>query len=48
VGNPNGCFDWFKYTDANQFVDPFEYVTKEGPQMEAMFEMIQRAAGLIP
>lgn len=37
VGNPLGCWDWWGYDSAN-------YHRKDGPQMRAIFKMIQRLA----
>eukprot|EP00058_Branchiostoma_floridae_P023991 XP_002609481.1 hypothetical protein BRAFLDRAFT_127005 [Branchiostoma floridae] len=34
-GNPNGCFDWWGYEDAN-------YATKSGHQISAVYAMVQR------
>ncbi|KAI8518447.1 hypothetical protein Bbelb_044640 [Branchiostoma belcheri] len=34
-GNPNGCFDWWGYEDAN-------YATKNGHQISAVYAMVQR------
>lgn len=35
--NPQACWDWWGYTDAN-------YATKQGKQIQAVFEMMQNAA----
>ena len=43
AGNPYGCFDWFKYTNVN-ILDPLRYATKEAPQMDGIFQMLQRIA----
>jgi len=34
-GNPNGCWDWFGYTNDN-------YANRAGPQMEALMKIIER------
>jgi len=46
LGNPNGCFDWYEYTDDEAFFDPLQYASNEGPQMEGSYNLIQKAAGL--
>ncbi len=46
VGNPNCCFDWFQYTNPSGAGDPFYYATREAPQMDAVYQMIVRAARL--
>ena len=38
VVNPNGCWDWWGYTDS-------EYSTKNGVQMAAIRAMLKRLAG---
>ena len=37
-GNPNACFDWWGYTNA-------DYANKKGPQMKAIKAMIDRLLG---
>jgi len=37
--NPNGCWDWWGYTGG--LLDKTSYVTKEGKQMAAIWEMVQ-------
>ena len=44
MGNPNCCFDWFQYTNPSLLVDPFYYATKDAPQMDAVYQMVRRAA----
>lgn len=35
--NPNGCWDWWGYTD-------LDYLTKEAPQISALWKMVERLA----
>jgi len=37
--NPNGCWDWWGYTGS--LMDTTTYVSKEGKQMNAIWEMVQ-------
>ncbi len=46
MGNPNGCFDWFKYTDSAFPGDALQYATKEAPQMDGIHRMLLRAASM--
>lgn len=43
VNNPYGCWDWFGYL-GDLFGD--EYATKDGIQMRAVYEMMQRISGI--
>jgi len=40
--NPNGCWDWWGYTDS--FMTD-TYATKDGKQMAAIWEMASDLAG---
>ncbi|KAL4491961.1 hypothetical protein ABPG72_008382 [Tetrahymena utriculariae] len=44
--NPNGCWDWFAYTD--NFVNTTKYVTKSGAQMDAIWKMVTDLVGYDP
>ena len=46
MGNPNGCYDWFQYTNPSLVGDDEFYATQEAPQMDGVFQMLQRAARL--
>lgn len=37
--NPQGCWDWWGYSDS--FLDKTKYVSKDGKQMNAIWEMVQ-------
>ncbi|KRX10107.1 hypothetical protein PPERSA_08510 [Pseudocohnilembus persalinus] len=43
--NPNGCFDWWGYTDSNLFGKNYTYATKDGVQMKEIFQMLSTLAG---
>ncbi len=43
TGDPFACFDWFGYTNVN-LLDPLHYATHGAPQMDAAFQMLQRAS----
>jgi hypothetical protein len=36
--NPNACWDWWGYTGV-------DYAQKSGPQIQAIYAMLQRLAG---
>ncbi len=46
MGNPLGCFDFFKYTNPDLLGDPLFYATQEAPQMDAVYKMLLRAASM--
>jgi poly(3-hydroxybutyrate) depolymerase len=39
VSNPQGCWDWWGYLNAN-------YAQKSGPQMQALYAMVTRVSGV--
>lgn len=44
VGNPQGCWDWWGYTNSG-FGDSLRYATRDAPQMRAIMKMVGALAG---
>ena len=44
VGNPQGCWDWWGYTNSG-FGDSLRYATRNAPQMQAIMRMVGALGG---